>query len=137
MSNRVPTKLPGLRTAVILLAVYVVIWIPLEGNLWRALLMGAWSCAVFLAYLAQERLGGRRLAFRHWLAVWAGLGLLLGLGSGILTLVAMVMKTGLHDHGPEFSRAEISWVIRQTPVWAAVGFLGGLGIGILTAKRQD
>jgi hypothetical protein len=136
MANRIPTKIPGLRTAVILLALYVVIWIPLEGNLWRVLLLGVWSGAVGLAYLTQERLGGRRLAFWHWLVVWAGLGLLLGLGSGILTLAAMVMKTGLHDHGPEFSRAEINWVIRQTPVWAAVGLLGGLGIGILTGKRQ-
>jgi hypothetical protein len=135
MANRVPDKLPGFKTAVVLLALYVVIWIPLEGNLWRALLLGAWSCAVGLGYLAQHRLAGRSLDGRRWLALWAGLGLLFGLGSGVLTLAAMVMKTGLHNHGPEFSRAEISWVMGQTPVWAAVGFLTGLAVGLLTAKR--
>jgi hypothetical protein len=137
MSNRVPTQLPGLKTAVILLVVYVVFWIPLEGNLWRALLLGVWSNAVGLAFLTQQHLGGRSLAGRQWPALCAALGLLLGLGSGVMTLVAMVMKTGLHDHGPEFSRAEIGWVLAQTPVWTVVGLLAGVGVGLLTVKRES
>jgi hypothetical protein len=134
MANQVPAKLPGLRAGLILLAVYLVVWIPLEGNLWRALLLGAWSCAVGLAHLIQRHLGGRTFSPWQWLGLWAGSGLLLGLGSGLLTLVAMAMKTGLHNHGPEFSRAEISWVIAQTPVWTVAGLLAGLAIGLLTAK---
>jgi hypothetical protein len=136
MVNRVPTKLPGLRTALLLLAVYAVIWIPLEGNVWRALLMGVSSCGVGLGYLAQRYLGGRSFAGWRWPGLWALLGLLLGLGSGIMTLLAMTMKTGLHNHGPEFSQGEISWVLAQTPLWTAAGLLAGLAVGLLTLKRR-
>jgi hypothetical protein len=135
MANHVPVKLPGLKAGLILLAVYVVVWIPLEGNLWRALLLGVWSCAVGLGHLIQQHLGGRSFSAWPWIGLWAGSGLLLGLGSGVLTLAAMAMKTGLHNHGPEFSRAEISWVIAQTPVWTGAGLLVGLAIGLLTVRQ--
>ena len=54
-----------------------------------------------------------------------------GLGFGLLTLLIMAVKTGLHGHGPEFSPAEISWVIDQIPLWSLVGLLAGLGVGIV------
>jgi NhaP-type Na+/H+ or K+/H+ antiporter len=58
------------------------------------------------------------------------------LGSSLLTLVFMAIKTGLHAHGPEFTLQEIQWVSQQTPLWAAVGLLIGLGLGMLTARQS-
>lgn len=131
----IPNQLPGLKVATILLAAYFVIWIPLEGNLGQAVLMGVWVALVTAGYLGQRWLGGRVLGWGWWVVVAAGLGLFVGLGGGVLTLAAMVVKTGLHAHGPEFSRAEINWVIEQLPLWGAAGFLAGLGIGLITAKK--
>jgi hypothetical protein len=59
-------------------------------------------------------------------------GFLFGLGCGLMTLLLMVLKTGLHGHGPEFSPAEINWVWGQIPLWGLVGLLGGLGLGMIT-----
>jgi NhaP-type Na+/H+ or K+/H+ antiporter len=55
----------------------------------------------------------------------------MGLGSALLILFLMALKTGLHAHGPEFSAIEVSWVLQQIPLWAAAGLAGGLGVGLL------
>jgi hypothetical protein len=43
----------------------------------------------------------------------------------------MALKTGLHAHGHEFTRAEIAWVLGRTPLWALAGLFAGLGVGLL------
>ncbi len=63
------------------------------------------------------------------------LGLLAGAFAGPLSLFFMVLKTGLHAHGPEFTAAEINWVLQHIPFWGISGALGGLGIGLLLASR--
>jgi hypothetical protein len=62
----------------------------------------------------------------------AGLGLFIGLGSAFMTLILRAVKTGLHGHGPEFSQAEIEWVIGQIPLWTLAGLIAGLGLGLLS-----
>jgi hypothetical protein len=128
---RFPTRINGLYLATILLALYGVIWISLEGGLKQAIGFGAGVCLVGTGHLIRRSLGGRFL--RPWpsLAIFAGAGLLAGSGSGLLTLLSMVVKTGLHGHGPEFTQNEIEWVIRQIPVWGIAGILAGLGVGFL------
>jgi hypothetical protein len=131
----IPTHLPGLKVATILLAAYFVLWIPLEGNLAQTVLMGLWVALVMAGHLAQRWLGGHRLGRGRWLLLAALFGLCLGLGSAILTLLAMALKTGLHAHGPEFTRTEINWVLEQLPYWTAAGFLAGLGLGLVAANK--
>jgi hypothetical protein len=129
----IPSRLPGLKLATILLAAYFILWIPLEGNLSQTVLIAVWVALVTAGHLAQRWLGGRTLGRGRWLLVAAAFGLYLGLASAILTLLAMALKTGLHAHGPEFTRAEINWVLAQLPLWAAAGLLAGLGLGMLAS----
>lgn len=130
-----PKKLRGLTTATILLAIYSLVWITLEGNLARVILLATGVTLVTGGYLVQGLLGGRQLSTGRWLIIAAAGGALMGPGVVVLSLVFMAVKTGLHAHGPEFSPAEISWIIQQIPLWMAVGVLAGLGFALLTIAR--
>ncbi len=127
-------KRPYLKWLTAVYILYALVWMSLEGSLVGVVIMGAGTTAVSLAYLAQRYLGGRSWSLRAWLGGTAVLGLLFGLGSGLLTLAFMAVKTGLHAHGPEFTPQQIAWVWQQTPLWAAVGLLAGLGLGMITAN---
>ncbi|MBX3055303.1 MAG: hypothetical protein KF770_02425 [Anaerolineae bacterium] len=136
---QIPAKLPGLKWLTIGWAVYGVVWIAPEGVLWQAVLLGGLTTAVLLGYLLQKVVGGRLVAGGWWLGGTAVTGALFGLLTGLLTLFFMALKTGLHAHGPEFSPAEINWVLAQMPLWTAVGLLTGAGLGLVglgaTSKR--
>lgn len=98
--------------------------------------MGVGTTAVSVAYAIQYFLGGRTFSGKQWVGITAVLGLLFGLGSGLLTLLFMVIKTGLHAHGPEFTPPEVTWIMQQVPLWTAVGLLAGLGLGMVTSKKN-
>lgn len=112
-------------------ALYAAVWIVREGDWRQALGMGVATTAVLLAHLGRRLAARRPLSLGWWLVGTAVFGTLFGAGSSLLTLVAMAVKTGLHAHGPEFTVAEISWVLAQLPLWTAVGLLAGLGLGLL------
>ena len=99
--------------------------------------MGVSTTAVLLAYATQHFLGGHMYSVKQWLGITAVLGLLFGLASGLLTLLFMAVKTGLHAHGPEFTPTEVNWLIQQIPLWMAVGLLAGLGLGMVTSKGRN
>lgn len=128
---RLPSRLPGLKGATVLLAVYAVAWIALEGDLGRAILLGAATTVVALGHVVQHLLAGRVYGRRLWLALAGALGVLAGFSSAVLTLVFMALKTGLHAHGPEFTVAQIEWIVGQIPWWTSAGLLAGLGIGLI------
>ncbi|MFQ5419660.1 MAG: hypothetical protein ACE5EY_04785 [Anaerolineae bacterium] len=129
---QIPERIPGFRWLFVLMGVYTAVWISFEGHLTRALIMGVGWTAVLLMWGWQRRWGGQTFSRWQWWGRTAVTGLLLGLGSGLLTLAFMIIKTGLHAHGPEFTAVQINWVIRQTPIWTAAGFLAGLGLGLVT-----
>lgn len=131
-----PPKFAVFRLFFILFTIYTAVWISLEGKLWQVVVMGVGSTAVSLRYGWQKWLGGRELAGWQWWAATAVTGLLLGLGSGLLSLIFMAVKTGLHAHGPEFTPAEINWVWQQTPIWATAGLLAGLGLALILKGRN-
>jgi len=130
-----PAKIPGLKGATAVYCLYVFVWIALEGSLGRVVIMGVGATAVLLAYAAQSLLAGRAISSRQWWGTTAVIGLLFGLGSSLLTLLFMAVKTGLHGHGPEFTPAQITWMLNQIPWWTAAGLLGGLALGLLTTDR--
>lgn len=132
-----PTKIPGLKWITAVYALYALIWISLEGNLTAVTLMGSATTAVLLLYLAQTIFGGRELSMKQWLGITAVWGLLFGLGCGVLTLFFMVLKTGLHAHGPEFTPAEVNYVMQQTIWWAMVGLLAGIGLGMISSIGRN
>ena len=127
---RIPERFPGLKPATFLVGAYGVAWIALEGNLGRVLVLALGISALALVY-GSRRLRGRTLSRRAWLGFSGLFGLALGAGSALLALVLMALKTGLHAHGPEFSPAEIGWVVGQLPWWTAGGLAAGLGLGLV------
>lgn len=128
---QIPEIFPGLKWLTIICGVYAAIWIALEGVLWREVSLAILLTAVLLLHIAQNWFGGRVVSARMWVAGTAVCGFCWGLGSSMMTLLLMVLKTGLHAHGPEFTPAEISWVLAQIPLWTAVGLLTGVGVGLV------
>lgn len=135
LDMRIPNRISGLKWLLVFWGLYGVVWIAFEGELWRVLLMGFLTTAVFLLSLLQKYLGGRKLSVTQWVGVTAVSGIGLGLGTGLFTLIFMALKTGLHAHGPEFSRAEIDWVLQHLLLWTAVGFLAGTGLGLISSQH--
>ena len=76
-------KIPGLKWLTILVAVYAIVWISLEGKLWQALLLSAGIVLLVAGYIAQRFLGGKRLSSKKWVGVVAIGGLLMGSGLAI------------------------------------------------------
>ncbi|GIK55614.1 MAG: hypothetical protein HND44_05050 [Chloroflexi bacterium] len=134
---QIPARVPGLKLLTIGWVAYGVIWIAPEGVLWQAVLLGGLTTAVLLAYLVQKVAGGRVVAVGWWLGGTAVTGALFGVLTGLLTLFFMALKTGLHAHGPEFTPAEINWVLAQMPLWTAVGLLTGAGLGLVVLGAVD
>ena len=128
---QIPSRFPGLRLFSILVAIYAAVWISLEGAMQQVILLAIAFMLVITGYLVQRYLGGKQLSAMRWLLYSAGLGLIIGLGTAFLTLIFVTVKTGLHGHGPEFTQAEIEWVIGQIPLWTLTGLIAGLGLGLL------
>lgn len=122
-----------LRPLTIVWIIYGLVWITLEGAIWSVVLMAVLTTAVSILTLLQKRLGGKVLSRGKFVGITAVAGLTFGLGSALLTLLFMALKTGLHTHGPEFSQAEIEWIIHQIPLWTMAGLLLGLGTGLVIA----
>ena len=132
----VPAKIPGWRWLAAVVGLYGLIWIALEGALWQLILLAAGLSLLSVLYLLRRFLGGRYLSTRRWLLLCAALGGAAGPGCALLALALMVVKTGLHGHGPEFTLAEIQWLVGQIPLWAIAGSLAGLGLAMLGMAFQ-
>jgi hypothetical protein len=128
-----PRNLPGRRGATVIIAVYAIIWLALEGELWRDFLLSALLLVLILWHLGARYLAGRSLSLTRWLALAASAGFAYGVGLVLLTLFLMALKTGLHAHGPEYSPAEIAWVWTRLWKWGLAGLVAGLGMGLLIA----
>ena len=98
--------------------------------------MGVAVTAVSLFHLLQKWFSSQTLSLKKWLQIATLFGFFMGLISGPFTLLAMILKTGLHAHGPEFTLEEFQWIVQQIPLWAVVGLLMGLGAGLLTIRQQ-
>lgn len=109
----------------------------LESNLWRDLLLAAPALALGFAYLGRRYLGGRTLPIGRAVALATAVGLAYGVGLALLTLFLMILKTGLHAHGPEYTAAEVAWVWDQLVIWGGVGALVGLGVGLLASAGRS
>jgi hypothetical protein len=128
-----PDRVPGFKWLTILVSIYAVIWISLEGDLSQVLLLSAGVILLLAGVIVRRFLAGRTYSLLTWLGLCAGGGAILGLLFGILSLALMAIKTGLHGHGPEFTPDEITWVISQIPLWGLIGLLVGAGLAALAA----
>jgi hypothetical protein len=128
--------MPHLRWLFVAWGAAAVIWGVLEGDIRRVQLFGFLSAAAGLAYLFQRIMAGRKLAPLSGLALLALWGLALGVGTALMTLFLMAVKTGLHAHGPEFTPLEIALVGQRLPLWAGAGLLASIGAGLLLLSHN-
>jgi len=133
---RIPPKLPGLKWLTVIVGLWAVVWISLEGSLWQIILLAVSLVLLAAGYLMQRLLGGRGLTQGRWLLFCGALGAAMGLASAVLALLLMAIKTGLHGHGPEFTAAEIEWIVGQIPLWTMTGIIAALGLGIMALAFQ-
>src|SRR5690606_13435370 len=90
----IPARFPGLRLATLLLATAAIVWIAPEGDLLSVVALSIALTLLLLTHTARRWLGGKTLPAGYWLATLALLGLAAGLGSGLLALLLMAVKTG-------------------------------------------
>jgi hypothetical protein len=133
---QIPDHVPGLRILFIFWAVSAVIWSALEGNLLRLQLFAVLTAVTAAAFLFQRLMAGRRFAVGTGILAAVLWGLALGVGSALMALFLMAVKTGLHGHGPEFMAVDIANVLGHLPLWSLVGLLSGLGFGLLLLARS-
>jgi hypothetical protein len=133
---QLPDNFRGLKWATILVGLYAAVWIALEGSLGRVVALAFGITLLIAGHIGQRIFGGRTFSLVGWLFVAGLSGLFTGLGVGLLTLVLMGLKSGLHAHGPEFRPEQIEWVLSRIPLWSAAGLLVGLGLGLLSAEWQ-
>ena len=108
------------------------IWSTLEGSLPRVVVMALLCCLLLVLVVWQRWLVLRPFSLWAWVGITAVSGLMAGLLLGPTVWLLMILKTGIHAHGPEFTPLEIAWVSRQTPVWTGVGLFAGAGIGLIS-----
>ena len=128
----VPEHQRELRWITILWVISALVWLSFEGELSGTVILGIFSSALFLAQGGQKLLAGRRFSPGIWLLLAAVIGLFWGILAVLFSLLLMVVKTGVHAHGPEFTTNEITWIGEQLPIWAFAGLLAGLGLGLIT-----
>jgi hypothetical protein len=132
-----PSKIRGLRVVTVVAGFYGLLWMIMEGALYRAIIMALLLSLVASGLIMQRFLGGRSLSKRGWTFALAGIGSALGCSAAVLTLLLMGVKTGLHGHGPEFTQEEAEWIVRQIVIWGGAGLLGGFGFGLVTARPTN
>ena len=127
-ARRIPLHNIGL----IVLGLFGLAWISLEGAPRWSAIMAFTTLLVGIGILTKKLFGDRRVNKYGWLVLFAGCGLAVGLLFAPATLFFMAIKTGLHGHGAEFTRAEMGWFLDRISLWAAAGLLAGAGLGLLT-----
>lgn len=127
----IPKRIPGLKIAAVVLALFGALWITLEGELRWSAIMAVLTIVVASGYMLQRLFGGKNLNLLQGLGIFAILGILAGLLFTSLTLLFMVVKTGLHGHGPEFSQNEIMWILDRVALWVLVGLMAAVGTALL------
>jgi hypothetical protein len=130
-------KVSPLKIGLILLAVCGLAWISLEGEPRWSSIMALFTLLVGIGYLAIKLVRGRTINGIGWIVLLAGSGLVIGLLFGPVTLFYMALKTGLHGHGAEFTRAEMLWFIDRIILWAVSGLVAGAGLGFLTSAFKQ
>ena len=131
---QIPARIPLLKLLTILLGVAFFVWLALEGDLRQVIGLGSLVVAVAWGQLWQRLFGGRQLRVWRFLALMVVSGALGGLVINLVVLILMAVKTGVHGHGPEFSPAEIDWVIAQLGPWLLIATLIGLGLGLIVGS---
>ena len=132
-----PKKIPYQQTITLIWGLFGLIWISLEGHILVVTSMSLRTTAVLLLYVLQSQSQRIFSNLWQWLTATTLIGTAFGITAVGLTLILMAVKTGLHNHGPEFTLQEIQWTIQQFPLWALIGAFLGAGLGLISAGTRS
>ena len=124
-----------MRISGLVLGIIVLVWVPFEeqSELGVLVISGticAWTAVWILAKTIDS---DRQLILRHCL-VGAGAGLAIA----PTAILLMAIKSGIHGHGtPDFTVAQMQFVLSRTPFLILSGALVGLGSGLWCLSRKD
>jgi hypothetical protein len=125
-----------LRFYFIFLGIVTLLWLPVEEHSLLPVLLVS-GCACILGALAvidkqQSRQSAEGTRKRN---LWYPLtGMLAGAALSLIALVLIAVKTGVHGHGiSDYSLAQVSTLLRLTPLWICLGFIAG---GVVAAWRR-
>lgn len=116
----------------ILTFIIIMGWMPFEGIFWLVTSVGI-TLTVLWGWVAYQ---SPFLSSLGSTARLAAFGAMAGLAAPAVILGLMVLKTGVHAHGPEFTPPEIYWITQQFTIWPIFAGLCGLGVGFLNASRS-
>jgi hypothetical protein len=119
----------------LLLGIGVLVWLPIEeqSELGVLVISGAICTWAAVWILVKPIDSDRQLIVRHSL-VGAGAGLAIA----PLAILLMAFKSGIHGHGtPDFTVAQMQFVLSRTPYFVLSGALVGLGSALWRLSRRD
>lgn len=135
-----PIQKKSLAWPIILTFLIILGWMPFEGILRLVITVGIvltilWVWVFHQRYKNQllQRFSGAPAFVGYW-AITGGIA---GLLAPAVILGLMVLKTGVHSHGPEFRQIEILWVLGRFYQWGGLGLLIGLAIGLLVSAFKE
>jgi hypothetical protein len=111
------------------------VWVPIEeqSELGVLVISGAICTWAAIWILAKPIDSDKQLILRHSL-VGAGAGLAIA----PLAILLMAIKSGIHGHGaPDFTVAQMQFVLSRTQFLVLSGALVGLGSGLWRMARKD
>lgn len=125
--------LPSRFATVLAYSILFLAWLPPEGNIVLVVGFGWLTAGILILRLARRWLDQLALQLKGWLFAWGAIGVAIGTVAPWIVLALMTLKTGIHAHGPEYTPAEINWVVRQWLIWIILGGGIGFGYGLLAA----
>ena len=114
-------------------------WMPFEGLLTLVVSVGVMLTAIWTVVVVnryEESIDRYFQGMIGTLIVWTFAGGVAGLLTPLTVIALMIFKTGIHAHGPEFTRLETWWVMNQFFDWGWQGLLIGLGFGLLKSAFE-
>lgn len=122
---------------IILTFLIIMGWMPFEGILTLVMPVGILLTVIWVAVGVNYYGDSARQFFSEIIGeivVWSAAGGAAGLLAPLTIVGLMILKTGIHAHGPEFTPLETRWVLNQFFKWMGIGLLIGLGIGLIKSS---
>lgn len=108
------------------------VWLSLEDTTTGPVLLFGLCLSLLIVLLTTfDKLGGQRVALRYILPLFAGMGILSGLGTGIAVAGLMFFKNARHAHlFPDYPPQMMIAVLERGPVWGLAGGLIGVSMAL-------
>ena len=128
--TRLRLKLGG-----VILGIVILIWLPIEeSNKIFVLILSGLVCAWAGIWLLQGTYKTKLRTIITYILVGGGAGLMMGL----VAILLMAIKTGIHGHGtPDYTPEQIIEILLRTPFFVLGGVLIGVGGSLLRIVQWD